>query len=264
LLRGVIKVMPIPVLPAAPKSNSLTQGIAIVRLMVQAGHSLGVTHLARTMNMPKSSVHRLLQSLQQLGFVHRIESGRYTLSADIFDFIHEIAWNFGRNLRLDDQLRAAAHRLNCSVYISMLGRRDIYVICAAGEEGNTARLGIHARAYTSSAGKILIAQKSRQQWLDYAPRANEQPVTPFSNQNPRKFVEELKAVKKNGLAWNHRESSADHVSLATVIREPFIAVPRLSVALVLRQEEFENRKADQLEVDLREFASELERELGSR
>jgi DNA-binding IclR family transcriptional regulator len=249
---------------APSKSTPLTQGIAVVRLMVQSGYSLGVTSIARTLQMPKSSVHRLLQSLQELGFVQRIEAGRYTLCADIFDFIHEIAWNFGRNLRLEDQLRAAARRLDCSVYLNMLGRRDTYVICAAGEEGNTARLGIHSRAYASSAGKILVAQKDRSLWPAYAPDPSETPTTPFTTSSRTKFLAEIRKVKKAGLAWNHRETSLSHVSLATVVREPFITVPRLAVALVLRVENFEKRDPVALENDLRELASELERELGSR
>jgi DNA-binding IclR family transcriptional regulator len=232
--------------------------------MVQCGHSLGVTSIARTLKMPKSSVHRLLQSLQELGFVQRIDIGRYTLCADIFDFVHEIAWNFGRNLRLEDQLRAAAHRLDCSVYLSMLGRRDTYVICAAGEEGNTARLGIHSRAYASSAGKILIAQKDRTCWPAYAPDPDDVPATPFTTRSRSQFLAGLRKVKKAGLAWNLRETSPSHVSLAAVVREPFIPVPRLAVALVLRQENFEQRDPGVLENDLRELASELERELGSR
>jgi DNA-binding IclR family transcriptional regulator len=250
--------------PVHSRSTPLTQGIALIRLMVQSGHSLGVTGIARTLDMPKSSVHRLLQSLQELGFVQRLETGRYTLCADIFDFIHEIALNFGRNFRLEDQLRAAARRLDCSVYLNMLGRRDTYVICAAGDEGNTARLGIHSRAYASSAGKILIAQKDPSDWLDYAPDPAEKPTTPFTTLSRTKFLAELRKAKKAGLAWNHRETSLAHVSLATVVREPFIPVPRLAVALVFRLEDFETRDRANVEKDLLELASELERELGSR
>lgn len=246
------------------KSTPLTQGIAVVRLMVQSGHSLGVTTIANALHMPKSSVHRLLQSLQELKFVQRLESGRYALCADIFDFIHEIVWNFGRNLRLESQLREAANRLGSSVYLSMLGRHDTFVICAAGEEGNTSRLGMHSPAHASSAGKILIAQQPRSRWMQYAPLPDETPLTRFTNLSPRKFIEEIKNVRKRGLAWNNRETSPAHVSLAAIVREPFIPEPRIAVALVLRQEDYELRDPSDLEKQLLELAAELELELGSR
>lgn len=249
----------------AMKQTPLTQGIALVRMMVHAGHSLGVTRIAEELGMPKSSVHRLLASLQELGFVQRIEATkRYTLSADIFDFVHEIAWHFGRNLRLDDQLRAAAVKLGCSVYISMLGRRDTYVVCAAGEEGNTTRLGSHGRAYASSVGKVLVAQLPESEWARYAPGNDEAPATRYTNRDPKKFLAQLREAHRAGFAWNRRESSKDHVSVAAVLREPFIDPPRLAVALLMRHEAFALRDQKELEVELLKLAGELERELGSR
>ncbi len=247
------------------KQTPLTQGIALVRMMVHAGHSLGVTHIAEELNMPKSSVHRLLASLQDLGFVQRIEATkRYTLSADIFDFVHEIAWHFGRNLRLDDQLRAAAVKLDCSVYISMLGRRDTYVVCAAGEEGNTTRLGSHGRAYATSIGKVLVAQLPEADWMKYAPDNDDALATRYTNRDPQKFFAQLREARKTGVAWNRRESSKDHVSVAAVLREPFIDPPRLAVALLMRHEVFALRDQKGLEEALLKLAGKLERELGAR
>ncbi len=234
-------------------------------MMVHTGYSIGVTRMAKDLGIPKSTVHRLLGSLQDLGFVQRIDTTkRYMLSADIFDFVHEIAIHFGRNLRLDEQLRAAAARLDCSVYISMVGRRDTYVICGAGEEGTTTKLGIHVRAYASSAGKVLVAHMNEKHWARYAPDPTENPVTRWTNRDPEKFFAQLRLAKKTGVAWNRRESNKGYVSVATVVNEPFIAPPRLAVALLMRHEAFATRDQAELETDLMKLAGELERELGSR
>lgn len=246
------------------KATPLTQGIAVIRLMVKYGHSLGVTGIARELEMPKASVHRLLQSLQGLGFVQRLETGRYALCADIFEFVHEIASNFARNLRLDNFLRAASQRLNCSIYLNMMGRRDTYVVCAAGEEGNTVRLGLHTPSYSSSPGKVLIAQLPVSAWADYAPTPTEMPLTPYTNYDPEEFYAQLREAKRTGLAMNIRESHVGIVSMAVPIREPFIQPPRLAVSLVLRYEDYQQRDRAELEQALRELAAELENELGSR
>lgn len=254
-------IKPSPIAPTTP----LTQGIALIRLMVQSGHSLGVTQIAGELGMPKSSVFRLLCSLVQLGFVQRIEQNkRYTLSADIFDFVHEIASHFGRNLKLDEHLRQAAKHLSCSVYLSMLGSHDTYVICGAGEEGNTTRLGQHGPAYSSSVGKILIAHLPEAEWLRYAPDPGNKRASPYANHDPKKFIARLRDAKKSGIAWNVRETDKDIVSLAAVVREPFIPLPRLAVALVMRQEELIHRDTTELEAALRSLAAKLERELGQR
>lgn len=247
------------------RPTPLTQGIALVRLMVQSGHSLGVTGLAERLDMPKSSVFRLLRSLVELGFVQKIEeTKRYTLSADIFDFVHEIASHFGRNLKLDEHLRRAASRLKCTVYLSMLGSRDTYVICGAGDEANTTRLGSHGPAHASSAGKVLVAQLPEVEWARYAPDPAARPVTPYTNRDPAKFLARLAQARDTGVAWNIRESARDIVSLAAAVREPFIPRPRLAVALVLRHDELRYRDQPELEAAVRKLAATLERELGGR
>jgi DNA-binding IclR family transcriptional regulator len=245
--------------------SPLSQGIAVIRLMVQSGHSWGVTALAKAMGMPKSSTFRLLQTLISLGFVEKIpDTRRYALCADIFDFVHEIASNFGRNLSMDERLRKAAQELKCSVYLSMLGRRDSYVICGAGDEGNTTRLGSHGRAYATSAGKVLIAHRDEALWESYAPVPEERSssITPYTNIDKKRFIAQLRQARERGIAWNQRESSSDHVSLAAVVREPFIPQARLAVALLMRYEELRLRDEAELEHALLALASDLERMLG--
>lgn len=253
--------------PAKParRDTPLSLGIGLVRRMVQAGHSFGVTALAQEMKLPKSSVHRLLQTLQELGFVQKIEeTKRYTLSADIFDFVHEIASHFGRNLKLDELLRAAAVQLDCSVYLSMLGRRHSYVICGAGYEGNTSRLGSHGPAHASSSGKAIIAHRPECDWAAYAPSPDESPTTPYTNRDVQRFFARLREARKTGVAWNVRESNKDIVSLAAIVREPFITEPRLAVALVLRHDALVHRDHAELETAILKLAATLERKLGRR
>jgi DNA-binding IclR family transcriptional regulator len=239
--------------------------------MVDAGHSLGVTNIAKALKMPKSSVHRLLQSLCEIGFVQQLPTGNYTLSPDIFEFVHEIALHYGKNLKLDAHIRKAANQHSCSVYISMLGKRDTYTICAAGEEGNTTRLGLHTPAYSSSVGKVLISYMDPRLWPNYAPQAIEEaevleqpPTTPYTILNPSTFLSELKEVSQTRVAWNIRESDVDYASLAMALHEPFIPLPRLAIALVFPYEDFKKRDREELASQLSEIVKEMECELGSR
>jgi DNA-binding IclR family transcriptional regulator len=257
--------------PKISKQTPLTQGIAAVRLMVDAGHSLGVTNIAKALDMPKSSVHRLLQSLCEIGFVQQLPNGNYTLSPDIFEFVHEIALHYGKNLKLDAHIRKAANQHNCSVYISMLGKRDTYTICAAGEEGNTTRLGLHTPAYSSSVGKVLISYMDPSLWLNYAPEVDQPEqslesvqTTPYTILDPSAFLAELKEVRQQHVAWNIRESDSNYASIAMALREPCIPLPRLAVALVFPYEDFKNRDREKLTAQLAKIVKEMEYELGSR
>jgi DNA-binding IclR family transcriptional regulator len=246
--------------PSLAPNTPLTQGIAVVRLLLQKGYALGVTQIAAELGLPKSSLHRLLKTLCQIGFVQQNEKNhRYGVNAEIFAFVHEIAAHFGRNLSLDEEVRKAAARLDASVYIDMLGGRSAYVVFAAGDEGNTLRLGNSGLVHTSSAGKVLVAQMDESLWPAYAPQPGDPPVTPHTNLDPQRFFAQLREARQNGFAWNHRETGPDHVSVAAVVREPLVNPPRLAVALLIRYDAYRLRDQKELETSVLQLADHLGR-----
>ncbi len=240
----------------------LTQGIAVVRLLLQRGYALGVTQIAAELGMPKSSLHRLLKTLCQIGFLQKNpRNHRYGVDAGIFAFVHEIAAHFGRNKSLDTELRKAAAALDASVYIDMLGGRNAYAVCAAGDEGNTLRLGQNGPVHASSPGKILVAQMPESSWPAYAPREGDGAVTPYTNLSSERFHAQLRQAREAGFAWNIRETSVDHVSVAAVVREPLVNPPRLAVAILLRHDAYLHRDQHELEQAVLALADRLGRVL---
>jgi DNA-binding IclR family transcriptional regulator len=238
----------------------LTQGIAVVRLLLQRGYGLGVTQIADELGMPKSSLHRLLKTLCHVGFLQQNpRNHRYGMDAQIFEFVHEVAKQFVHNMRLDPELRNAAAALNASIYINMLGGRHAYVVCAAGDEGNTMRLGEKSLIHSSSPGKALVAQMPESEWPEYAPRENDKATTPYTNLSPEHFYAQLRQARERGFAWNIRESSKDHVSVAAIMHEPLVNPPRLAVSLLLRYDAYIHRNQSELEQSVVKLAERLER-----
>lgn len=240
----------------------LTQGIAVVRLLLQRGYGLGVTQIADELAMPKSSLHRLLKTLCHIGFLQQNpHNHRYGVDARIFEFVHEVAEHFAHNMRLDSELRKAAAALNASVYINMLGGRYAYVVCAAGDEGNTMRLGENNLIHSSSAGKIIVAQMPESVWPEYVPHEDDKATTQYTNLSSEHFYAQLRLARERGFAWNIRESSKEHVSVAAVVREPLVNPPRLAVALLLRHDAYIHRDQNELEQSVLKLAERLERVL---
>lgn len=244
------------------QKTTLSQGLDVVRVLVRNGTPLGVTQVAQALGIYKSSAHRLLQILGRLGFVQQNPSTlRYSLHPGIFGFIHEFASQFGPNTRVDPLLRAAASRLGCSVYLSMLGGRDTYVVCAAGDEGNTTQLGTHGPVYASSVGKILIAQRPETEWPDYAPQSGDPSITEYTSLDPERFYKELRAARENGVAWNMRETTLYHASVAATIHEPLLPYPRMAVALLVRYQELPVHDRETLAGEVKTLAHQISDEV---
>lgn len=245
------------------KRSPLVDGLGIVRLLLESKTPMGVTQISECLNTPKSSTHRVLQSLKQLGFVEqRRTTSMYTINPVIFEFVNILASQFGTSPHLESPIREAANKFKCTGYLSMLGGIDTYVILGVGDEGNTSRLGTHGPAYATSVGKILVAQLDEKEWPRFAPTKEDTPISKYTNMDPDKFYLQLKEARKRGLAWNHRESSIDHVSVAAVVREPFVNPPRMAVAFLFSHKELLYYDHAEIEKEILILAGKLESVLG--
>jgi DNA-binding IclR family transcriptional regulator len=221
--------------PKSPKSQKtlLNLGIEMVRHLAHSGRSLGVTEIAKRMELPKSSVFRILGVLGELGFVQKGEtSGRYSVSPAIFSFVYELTHHFGPSSRFDTILREWSVRWNCSLYVCMLSGTHSYVVSASGPSGGTHALGSHCPVYASSAGKVIVSRLDESEWPEYAPVAGGETLTAFTNLDAEKFYRELRVACEQGVAWNIRETTASDVSVAAFVPEPDQS-PRLAVALLV-------------------------------
>jgi len=135
---------------------------------------------------------------------------------------------------------------------------NTYVVAASGTLGDTFALGEQAPVYASSAGKAVVSQYPRERWVEFAPDATAKKLTKHTNTDPELFYKELERARDSGVAWNHRESSLDAISVAAPIHEPG-RDPRFAVAILLPDDQafFIDDRAD-LEQRVRKIAKKLE------
>ncbi len=86
--------------PSVPKSREapkyivpgLQRGLEILRAFSRDRHRIGAPELARELNIPRSTVFRLIQTLEYMGFLEKLSNGsEYRLSVGVlslgFEFI---------------------------------------------------------------------------------------------------------------------------------------------------------------------------------
>ena len=85
----------------APKVDStLSKGLLILETLAQSNQSSGVTQLSRELDLTKSNVFRLLQTLMTLGYVKQAKDKQYVATLK--------AWQVGRNVVNNLNLREIA------------------------------------------------------------------------------------------------------------------------------------------------------------
>jgi DNA-binding IclR family transcriptional regulator len=248
---------------SARHHSSMFHGVEALMVLVKAHRSLGITQLADALSLSKSTTHDLVAALSDLGFVDQNKTTRrYSISPEIFRFLHLFGAEYGSNSELKPLLRAQAAKLNASIVITALCRQRTYALCASGPNADTFMLGDNGPACTSACGKILVAQVDEANWPDYAPKAVDNPGTRYTNRDPKRFYQELQAARANGVAWNLREREVNLCSVAAPICVGDIPWSR-AVGLILSYGDWLVRDRDELTAQVKTLAGEISQLLTS-
>jgi IclR family pca regulon transcriptional regulator len=233
------------------------RGVEALVILLKAHRSLGITQLAEALQLSKSTTHDLAAALSELGFVDQnARTRRYSVSPEIFRFLHLVSTEFGPNSAVKPLLRAQARKLSATIVITALCRQTTYALCASGSSADTFLLGDNGPAYNSACGKILVAQLPETAWPDYAPGAADAMVSPHANLDPERFIAELRAARVNGVAWSLRERDVRLCSVAAPIcvgEEPW----NRAVGLALPYSEWTIRDRDELAAHAKSLAQEI-------
>lgn len=233
------------------------RGVEALEVLLRAHRSLGITQLAEALQLSKSTTHDLAAALCALGFVDQNPTTRrYSVSPEIFRFLHLVSTEFGPNSAVKPLLRAQARKLKATLVVTALCRRSTYALCASGQNADTFLLGDNGPAFNSACGKILVAQIEEAAWPDYAPKPGDKTGSPFSNLDPKRFFAELRAARLNGVAWNLRERDASLCSVAAPLRVGERPWSR-AVGLALPYGEWVARDRDELAAEVTALADEI-------
>lgn len=203
---------------ASRHHSSMVRGVEALVALLKAHRSLGITQLAAALQLSKSTTHDLAAALCALGFVDQSPTTRrYSVSPEIFRFLHLVSTEFGLNAAVKPLLRTQARKLKATIVITALCRRTTYALCASGSNADTFLLGDNGPAYNSACGKILVAQLNESAWSEYAPKPEEIAASPQAKLDPRRFLAELRTARVNGVAWSLRERDVTLCSVAAPI-----------------------------------------------
>ena len=191
----------------------------LIDCLGQAGEPVTLAHVRSTLDMPKSSTHRLLSELAELGIVRRTQDGRYSLgprllywgeaAADTFD-LRTIAEPPMRRLR--DETGESVH-----LYVREEGAR----ICIAAVEARHElrpfiQLGRPLPLHVGAAGKLLLAFADdgvqRKELRRARNRHDDMPNAPGAD-----LLKQLEAIREHRWATSTAEREDGVAAIATTV-----------------------------------------------
>jgi IclR family transcriptional regulator, KDG regulon repressor len=184
---------------------------------------LGVTELAGRLGIGKSTVHRLLATLQAEQFVEQDpESGRYRLGLAIFELGAAASASTTLHQAVLMPMAALRVRTGETVHAAVLdGRQVVYV--ERLESPHTLRLflevGRRNDAHSTATGKCLLAHLDEARLTQLLDGWQLAAKTPHTVTDPTELRQQLRQVRKQGYAHNLHESEVGILSVAAPIRD---------------------------------------------
>ncbi|MEU7811695.1 helix-turn-helix domain-containing protein [Pseudonocardia sp. NPDC049154] len=162
---------------AGATSNPTKRVVALLNFLARRpGRSYSLSDLSRELTISKSTLHPLVETLAEAGYLMRDESSRLIRLGPVLTGIGAAA--LGHRAHMVDSLRPAmevlAHDLDAHCLVSAVFDDWIVPIAAAGEPSRVTtlfRLGARANPFAPPLGVLFLASKPMsevQDWLDRA------------------------------------------------------------------------------------------------
>ncbi|WP_091450302.1 IclR family transcriptional regulator [Actinokineospora iranica] len=248
--------------------QSVERAAAILRLLASGARQLGVVELANALQLPKGTVHGILQTLQHVGFVEQSRSGgKYRLGAALLHLgnsyldVNELRT---RALNWADSL---ASRSRESVRIGSLHEGQVLVVHHVFRPDDSLQVlevGALLPAHASALGKVLLAFDLQGESL-----LDELALKRFTARTlttRRALTDDLERVRKLGWGAEVEEMIDGEAAVAAPIHDDRgIAVGAIGVSGAIERVCDENGKPRlDLVSTVRDAARSISRNLGAR
>jgi IclR family transcriptional regulator, pca regulon regulatory protein len=207
-------------------SQSLERGLAILSAFRTRQPLLGISELAREIQLTRSTAHRYVSTLATLGYLEQDPvSRKYRLGPRVLDLGFSAINSMELREIAAPHLQRLSDETGYTVNMAILDGTDVVYVerCRSAQQGQRGidlnlHVGSRLPAYCTSMGKVLLADLSddeRDALLDEIELTQRGPNTLTTRQA---LVPELKRVRDAGLAVNNEELAFGLRSIAVPVR----------------------------------------------
>ena len=217
-----------------PPLQAVKKALTILKSFQDGELEESVTEMAQALGLPKSTVHRLMITLEAEGF---LEQNQVTRKYRLGPMIFELGKVFvGRNLLgevampfIQQLARATSH----TVQLSVLSGWDLLVI--ASQEGSYpvrvgSQVGDRHVPHSTASGKVLLASLPEMELDEYIRSTGLPSITHNTITSAEQLKQQLQIVRETGIAFNREESALGLEAIAAPIRRGEATIAAISLA----------------------------------
>lgn len=192
------------------KTSPLGKAFALLEVMVRSRDPMSLGAMASMLGMPKTTLHRVVAQLEQLGYLQR-EPGtrRFTLGALFFRLGLEAISNSGNYFQRHAILADLANELGASCCIGIrVGYEIVYLDDVAAENAALTlrfRSGLRAPLHCTSQGKLYLAWMAEQELEQFLATCTLERFAPNTITDPDELRRVVRSIARTGFATSTEE-----------------------------------------------------------
>ncbi|RJR45365.1 MAG: IclR family transcriptional regulator [Desulfobacteraceae bacterium] len=202
---------------------SVKRAFEILRMISRSREGLGISELARTLNMAKSTVHGMTSALEEAGAVMRNPvTKRYTLGFTLFEL--------GRTAYLQIDLKSLSRpvmeslmeKTGTSVFLGLLNGEHVTILDVVESKSElkiTAPIGAAIPLIAGAVGKVMLSRMDEEQARKLVGKKGLMRYTENTISDTEAYFDEIRAVRKKGYATDDEEYIAGVRAVASPILE---------------------------------------------
>ncbi len=258
-----------PSKPGAPPSQvqSLTRGFSILEALAKSGGGLTLTDVAHRVQLPPSTTHRFLSTLERMGYVYQAgDLGLWYVGLQAFT----VGTTFLANRDFVAQSHASMHRLmeqaGETANLAILdGTEAVFIAQVQCHEmmRTLVKLGSRVPLHASGVGKALFAALADEQ-IDAILKVRGLPrITENTIVVPETMWAALRVIRQRGYSFDDEEHARSTRCVGAAIYDEH-AEPLGAISIAGPSTRLADERIRQLGPIVAHIAEELTRHLGGR
>jgi DNA-binding IclR family transcriptional regulator len=244
--------------------NSVRKAIRILNVFSVTEPSLSLREISARVNMPKSTVHNLLNTLIMDGMIEKVDHDNYALGIGIIALTQSVRVNVELRDRAAPILRNLADSCRESVYLTIRDEdRVLYIYAIESSQRLQARTAVGDRVHMhcTSTGKAVLSALSDKDVDTIIDMAGMPAFTPKTITDRMALRDELLLTRKRGYSVDNEEHEVRTYCLGAPI---FDAKGQVigSCSISGRNPDILGAKLDYYVTSIRQASHEISRHMG--
>jgi len=190
--------------------GSLRRANRLIERLIEL-ETASVTALAEALEMPTSSVYDYVNTLESLGYLTRMEDGRYRMSSRLLRLGNEVRHSYDVYTIAEPELSELA--AETGEYVALMiedGGLGVILSMKQGAEATHVRIdrtyaGTRTRLNTTAAGTAILSRLPEERTCEIVERVGLSRKTENTIVDPDELYEELERIRERGYAVDDEE-----------------------------------------------------------